>query len=270
MSDSMIHSSILNRNDPLIVPSQRTIGIFTLRTESRHATEPPNPSADYILVVIGEVRGHDRRTKAGRPRIRGASYVSLQIACVEFDLPATYSGDGSHDNSRGVVSSGGMVGACRSVLSSGSDGILAMPGKESSLPRLFGAPFVAAFYTATFHIRAVRDANASLDGLFGAPLMAASFLSRAMCDANNSLLGSVSAPLVAAHFAFAPCVAQTPPFLDPLAHPLWLHRFLVAPCVTQTPTLWAPLAHPLWLNCFLVALYVTQMPPLKGCLAHPS
>ena len=237
----MIHSSILNRNDPLIVPSQRTIGIFTLRTESRHATEPPNPSADYILVVIGEVWGHDRRTKAGRPRIRGASYVSLQIAYVEFDLPATYSGDGSRDNSRGVVSSGGMVGACRSVLSSGSDGILAMPGKESSLPRLFGAPFVAAF-----------------------------FLSRAMCDANTSFLGSVSAPLVAAHFAFAPCVAQTPPFLDPLAHPLWLHRFLVAPCVTQTPTLWSPLAHPSWLNCFLVALCVTQMPPLKGCLAHPS
>ena len=192
--------SILHRNDPLIVPSQRTIGIIHT-TESRHATGPPNPSADYILVVIGEVRGHD-------PRRRGASYVSLQIARVEFDLPATYSGDGSRDDSRGVVSSGGMVGACCSVLSGGS-------------LRLFGAPLVAAkfspramrdakaspdgsigtpFVAATFHLRAVRDANASPDGSVGAPLLAASFHLRAVRDANASLDGSVGAPLVAATF----------------------------------------------------------------------
>ena len=137
------------------MPSQRTIRIIHT-TESRHATGPPNPSADYILVVIGEVRGHD-------PRRRGASYVSLQIARVEFDLPATYSGDGSRDDCRGVLSSGGMGGACRSILGGGGGGILAVPEIESSLPRLFGAPLVAA----KFSPRAMRDAKASPDSSIG-------------------------------------------------------------------------------------------------------
>ena len=195
------------------MPSQRTIGIIHT-TESRHATGLPNPSADYILVVIGEVRGHD-------PRRRGASYVSLQIGCVEFDLPATYSGDGSRDDRRGVVSSGGMGGACRSILGGGGDGILAVHGTESSLPRLFDAPLVAAkfspramrdakaspdgsigtpFVAATFHLRAVRGANAPLLGFVGTPILAASFHLRAVRDANASRPGSVCAPLVAATF----------------------------------------------------------------------
>ena len=132
------------------MPSQRTIRIIHT-TESHHATGPPNP-----LVVIGEVRDHD-------PRRRGASYVSLQIARVEFDLPATYSGDGSRDDCRGVLSSGGMGGACRSILGGGGGGILAVPEIESSLPRLFGAPLVAA----KFSPRAMRDAKASPDSSIG-------------------------------------------------------------------------------------------------------
>jgi hypothetical protein len=179
------------------VPSQRTIRIIHT-TESRHATGPPNPSADYILVVIGEVWGHD-------PRRRGASYVSLQIARVKFDLPATYSGDGSRDDGRGVVSSGGMGGVCRSILGGGGDGILAVPEIESSLPRLFGAPLAAA----KFSPRAMRDAKASPDGSIGTPFVAATFHLRAVRDANASLDGSVGAPLDAATSSpRAQCVMQ--------------------------------------------------------------
>ena len=270
---------ILHRNDPLIVPSQRTIGIIHT-TDSRHATGLPNPSADYILVDIGEVRGHD-------PRRRGASYVSLQIVRVEFDLPTTYSGDGSCNDRRGVVSSGGMGGACRSILGGGGDGILAVPEIESSLPCLFGAPLVATkfsprvmrdakaspdgsigtpFVAATFHLRAVRDANASLDGSVGAPLDAATSSPRAVRDAKTARLAH---QLLLQRFTFALCVMQMPPFLDLFAHPSWLHCFIFAPCVTQKPPLTAPLAHPSWLHCFLVAPCVTQTPPFRACSAHP-
>ena len=106
-NDTFIY--IFHCNGPLIVPSRRTIGTIHT-TQSRHVTGSPNPSADYFLVVIGEVSGHDRQTMAGWPMQRGSSYVSLQIARVEFDFPATYSGDGRRNDSHGVVSSCKMGG----------------------------------------------------------------------------------------------------------------------------------------------------------------
>jgi len=146
----------------------------------------------------------------------------LKIARFEFDLPATYSGDGSCDDSRGFISSGGMGGACRSVLGGGGNGIHVLPEIESSLPPLFGASLVAAKFSpgavcdanaspdgsvgaplvaASFLSHAVRDANASPDGLFGAPLVAATFLSHAVRDPNVFLDSSVGTPLVAATFS---------------------------------------------------------------------
>ena len=80
-----------------------------------------------------------------------------------------------------------------------------MHGTEFSLPRLFGAPLVAA----KFSPRAVRDANASSLGSIGTPFVAATFHLRAVRDANASLDGSVGAPLDAATSSpRAQCVMQ--------------------------------------------------------------
>ncbi len=84
--DIFIH--IRHHDDPLIVPSPRPIGIIHT-SQSPHVTGPPNPSADYFVVVIGEVQGHDRRTKGGRSRSSSAAYASLQIVRADFDFPAT-------------------------------------------------------------------------------------------------------------------------------------------------------------------------------------
>jgi hypothetical protein len=187
-------------------------------------TGPPNPSAEYFLVVIREFRGHDRRTEGGQSRSSGAASVSLQIAC-DFDFPAAPSSDGTYNNEPGVVSSGRMGGPYRSILGGGGDRIHAVPATESSLLHFFGAPLVAATFShravrdanatllrsfgtplvaATFSHCAVRDANALLDGSVGAPLVAATFLLCAVLDANAPLDGSVGAPLVAATFTFSP------------------------------------------------------------------
>jgi hypothetical protein len=144
-----------HHNDPLIVPSRRPISIIHT-AKARHATGPPNPSADFI---IGEVRGHDRRTKGRRSRSSGAAYIILQIARVDFDFPAAHSGDGTRDNNCGLVSSGGMEGPCRSVLDGGGGRMRDVPKTESSLDSLFGAPLLAA----SFLSRAVHDTNAPPD-----------------------------------------------------------------------------------------------------------
>ena len=85
-------------------------------SKSRHATGPPNQSADYVLVVIREIGRHDRRMKGGRSRSSGAAYVSLQIARVDFNFPAAPSGGGTRDDGPGVVSFGVMGGPRRSIL----------------------------------------------------------------------------------------------------------------------------------------------------------
>jgi hypothetical protein len=211
----------------LIAPSQRTIGIIHT-AQSRRATGPPNPSAEYI-----------RRTKGGRYRSSGGAYVSLKMAPVDFDSPAAASGDVTRYDGPGVVSSGGMGGPCSSVLGGGcGNRIQVVPATESSLLRLFGTPLAFATFSpramrdphasrddsvgapivaATFLLRVVRDANTPFDGSIDAPLVAASFLSRAMCGANASPDGSVGTPLLAA--TFSPCVMQTPPLTAMLAHP---------------------------------------------------
>ncbi len=143
-------------SNPLIAPSQCTISIIHT-AQFRRATGPPNPSADYFLVVIREVRCHDRRTKGGRSRSSGAAYVSLKMVPVNFDSPAAASGDVTRYDGPGVVSSGRMGGPCSSVLGGGGgDRIRAIPATESSLPHLFGA----ALAFATFSPHAMRDAYA--------------------------------------------------------------------------------------------------------------
>jgi hypothetical protein len=196
-STSTSPKSSLNRGSPPAVEdrSERREG-----SKSRHATGPPNPSANYVLVVIREVGRHDRRMKGGRSRSRGAAYVSLQIARVDFDFPAAPSGSGTRDDGPGIVSFSVMGGPRRSVLGGGGDRIRVVPAAESSLLRLFGATLVAAWFP--FLLRAVRDANAPLDGSVGAPLVAAwiPFLLRTVRGANAPLDGSVGAPVVAATF----------------------------------------------------------------------
>ncbi len=185
------------------MPSQRNIGFFCT-AQFRHATGPPNPSADCVLVVVGEVRGHDRMTQGGRSRSSGAAYISLQIARDTFDFLSAPSDDGNRDVGPGVVPSGGMGWPYRSVL--GGDQIRAESATESSLLRSFGAPL--AFATLSPH--AVRDANAPRDDSIGAPLVAATFLPRAVRDANASPLGCVGAPLTS---AFRSNVHHSPPDL---------------------------------------------------------
>ena len=186
----------------LIAPSQRTTGIIHT-AQSRRATGPPNPSADYI-----------RRTKGGRYRSSGGAYVSLKMAPVEFDSPAAASGNVTRYDGPGVVSSGGMGGLCSSVLGGGGGGgdrIQVVPATESSLLRLFGAPL--AF--ATFSPRAMRDPHASRDDSVGAPIMAATFL-------------LLTYPSLLHRFLVVPCVTQTPPLTAPLAHPSLLQRLVRA------------------------------------------
>jgi len=114
------------------MPSQRNIG-FIRTAQFCHATGPPNPSADCVLVVVGEVQGHDRMMKGGRSRSSGAAYVSLQIARVAFNFLAAPSGDGTRDVCPGVVPSGEMGWPCCSVL--GGDRIRAVSATKSSLLR---------------------------------------------------------------------------------------------------------------------------------------
>ena len=242
--DAMIYSSFIHilHWAPLFVTSRRCLFGVIRSDQSRHATGPPNPSADYFLVVVfGEVRGHDKRTKGEQSRSSGAEYVSLQIARIDFDFPAAPSGDGTRDNDRGLaVACGGMGGPCRSVLGGGDgdDRIRAVPATESSLLDFVGAPLLAA----AFYLRAVRNANAPLDGSVGAH---PSWLHR---------------------FTLAPCVKQTPPMLTPLAHPSW-QRFTFAPRAMQTPPLKAPLAHPSWLHRFTIAPCVTTT-SFRGEVTH--
>jgi len=180
-----------HHNDPLIVPSRRPISIIHT-AKARHATGPPNPSADFI---IGEVRGHDRRTKGRRSRSSGAAYIILQIARVDFDFPAAHSGDGTRDNNCGVA-------------------------HPSWLHRFLVAPCMTQ--------------TPLLIDLLAHPLLLQRLV-LAMCVAQMPPLTALLAhPLLLQCLVLVPCVTQTLPLTAPLAHPSWLQRVLT-PCVTQTP-----------------------------------
>ena len=119
--------------------------------------------------------------KQGRLTDSGTSHVSFQIVRVDFDFPSPPL-DGTCDE-RDLVFFYGLWGPPPFVIG-GGERIRAMPVTKSFLPRLFGAPLVAA----TFHPRAMCDANAPLDGSVGAPLVTATFSPRAVRDANAPLL----------------------------------------------------------------------------------
>jgi len=167
-------------------------------------------------------------------------------------------------DSHGVVSSGGMGGACRSILGGGGNGILAVPETEFSLPHLFGAPLLQSLVLATCVMQ-----TPPFQALLVHPSWLYRFTFTPCVKQTPPLAACLAHPSWLQCFFVAPCVVQTPPLLDPLAHPLWLQCFTFAPCVTQTPPFLAPLAHPSWLQHFLVAPCALQMPPLLALLAHP-
>ena len=218
--DAMIYSSFIHilHWAPLFVTSRRCLFGVIRSDQSRHATGPPNPSADYFLVVVfGEVRGHDKRTKGEQSRSSGAAYVSLQIARIDFDFPAAPSGDGTRDDDRGLaVACGGMGGPCRSVLGGGE-------GDDR-----------------------IRCDRVLPFGLCWRSPPGCSVLPSSRVQCKRPLDGSVGAhPSWLHRFTLAPCVKQTPPILTPLVHPSWLQCFTFVPCAMQTPPLEGSVGAPL-------------------------
>ena len=85
------------------------------------------------------------------------TYVSVHIACVDFHTP---SGDGTCD--RGLVSLGGLGRPFHFILS-GDGRKSPVPTTKSSSEGSVGAPLVVAL----FCLRALRDANSSLNSSVG-------------------------------------------------------------------------------------------------------